>query len=476
MRVKPASAGSEDKAKKGKKKSSTTSASDSPSPHSSDSFSMGYTGVPTAASVSSSYKQQQQAFPDFFDLLDDSPGAEDNDSPIPAHLEEEFLDLLAENSDLAMYPPPPYQGGTTYTPAAPAAQTAAAAGYQAYPNQYIPPPYQSYGNYMYQQPAQPQQPQQPQRNVPQGPIMTAAVKPEPSTTPTSQQQMDVYSKGEKLVQNLQAIKPHPDALRTIAKKVGIAGDSSENSDDGSVHSEVTAIEVLPQRRVPPLPITQQQSPNASSPNQSTTTKKSRSKSSKSSKSSSASRSPQSNRKETVTIDVPEEVLYEEAKSKPIKHRKEPDIVETKDRSVRNAINARVNRQKHKLYVDGLEQEVEDLKVAKQTLEDKHRETLERMAEMQSRIKYLENVIANDTTISSVLSSLGTVNSLRISSSIIRKRKHSADTTNHESPSSSSGPPAKIPAGVCVHIDKDNVSVEFCEKCAENAHNGRMEDE
>ena len=33
----------------------------------------------------------------------------------------------------------------------------------------------------------------------------------------------------------------------------------------------------------------------------------------------------------------------------------PDVVESKDRSVRNAINARVNRQKHKLYVDALEQ-------------------------------------------------------------------------------------------------------------------------
>ena len=85
--------------------------------------------------------------------------------------------------------------------------------------------------------------------------------------------------------------------------------------------------------------------------------------------------------------------------------------------------------------------------------------------MQKHIQYLENVIANDITISKILSSVGSVDNVKLTSSFARKRKLLPDTT---STVDSTVEIAQVTGGVCLHVDKNNVSIEFCEKCAEKA--------
>ena len=432
MRVKPAAtaSGGED----------SDAGSDKTTPSTSGTSTMGYT---KGSAPSTAYPQP--AYPNFFDLLD-SPDAEETDSPLPAELEEEFLDMLAE-SDIGMYPPPPYQGPATGY---------ANQGYGAYPNQYMNQ-YTPYTNYGYGQ------------NVAQGAVSnvqsTQNAKVVVKSNADGQLRMDTgdannsYQQG--VLNDLQTVdqKPVIDPIRTIANKVGIAQDSG-SGDNTSNHSESENYDQpASASSAARHSVSSESSPGAmtspsSSGAQTTVDKR---------KISASARSRA--KKDPIVIEVPEEVLYEEAKSKPIKHRKEPDIVESKDRSVRNAINARVNRQKHKLYVDGLEAEVEELKKANQDLEQKYQGSIDKMADMQNHIKYLENVIANDISISNILNKLGTVENVKLSSSISRKRKL---TTDSDTAMDLSEPATKVSGGVCLHVDKNNVSIEFCEKCAEKA--------
>ena len=437
MRVKPAGASGEE--------SDTTSDKTSQSTTADSQSSMGYTKGSAPATA-----YPQPAYPNFFDLLD-SPDAEETDSPLPAELEEEFLDMLAE-TDIGMYPPPPYQGPTGYS-----SQSAYPA---TYPNQYMQS-YTPYANYGY---AQGMGPGVMQNAInPQNSKGAAKVVQSPANNQLaldSGDNQDIYAQGETLMQDLQTVvdkKPiivplqsvaKNDPLRTIAKKVGITADSGDNS---STHSNESETATAPQQ-----PVSADSSPVSRRTTKTDTNSKR--------KISTSARARA--KKETIVVDVPEEILYEEAQSRPIKHRKEPDIVESKDRSVRNAINARVNRQKHKLYVDSLEQEVEDLKKANQELDEKYQNSLSQVADMQKHIKYLENVIANDITISNILTSLKTVENVTLSSSVSRKRKLLSSSS--DSAMDLSEPAAKVSAGVCLHVDKHNVSIEFCEKCAEKA--------
>ncbi|XP_036898757.1 CREB/ATF bZIP transcription factor isoform X1 [Sturnira hondurensis] len=134
-----------------------------------------------------------------------------------------------------------------------------------------------------------------------------------------------------------------------------------------------------------------------------------------------------------------------------------------------AAAARLNRLKKKEYVMGLESRVRALAAENQELRAENRELGKRVQALQEESRYLRAVLANETGLARLLSRLSGVG-LRLTTSLFRDSpagdhdyalpvgKQQQDLLEEDD---SAG-------GVCLHVDKDKVSVEFCSACARKA--------
>ncbi|XP_045673877.1 CREB/ATF bZIP transcription factor isoform X2 [Phyllostomus hastatus] len=134
-----------------------------------------------------------------------------------------------------------------------------------------------------------------------------------------------------------------------------------------------------------------------------------------------------------------------------------------------AAAARLNRLKKKEYVMGLESRVRALAAENQELRVENRELGKRVQALQEESRYLRAVLANETGLARLLSRLSGVG-LRLTTSLFRDSpagdhdyalpvgKQQQDLLEEDD---SAG-------GVCLHVDKDKVSVEFCSACARKA--------
>ncbi|XP_025212171.1 CREB/ATF bZIP transcription factor isoform X1 [Theropithecus gelada] len=134
-----------------------------------------------------------------------------------------------------------------------------------------------------------------------------------------------------------------------------------------------------------------------------------------------------------------------------------------------AAAARLNRLKKKEYVMGLESRVRGLAAENQELRAENRELGKRVQALQEESRYLRAVLANETGLARLLSRLSGVG-LRLTTSLFRDSpagdhdyalpvgKQKQDLLEEDD---SAG-------GVCLHVDKDKVSVEFCSACARKA--------
>lgn len=134
-----------------------------------------------------------------------------------------------------------------------------------------------------------------------------------------------------------------------------------------------------------------------------------------------------------------------------------------------AAAARLNRLKKKEYVMGLESRVRGLAAENQELRAENRELGKRVQALQEESRYLRAVLANETGLARLLSRLSGVG-LRLTTSLFRD----SPAGDHDY----ALPVGKQPqepleeddaaGGVCLHVDKDKVSVEFCSACARKA--------
>ncbi|XP_041948773.1 uncharacterized protein crebzf isoform X1 [Alosa sapidissima] len=134
---------------------------------------------------------------------------------------------------------------------------------------------------------------------------------------------------------------------------------------------------------------------------------------------------------------------------------------------KNAIAARINRLKKKEYVGGLEKKVGLLTTENQILKQENGHLNKRVEELENETRYLRAVLANDSMLGQLLSRLSGVNGMKFSTSLFQ----GSETNDHDY----AIPKKRVKAeegqtsgGVCLHVDKDHVSVEFCTKCAESA--------
>ncbi|XP_061105038.1 CREB/ATF bZIP transcription factor isoform X2 [Conger conger] len=134
---------------------------------------------------------------------------------------------------------------------------------------------------------------------------------------------------------------------------------------------------------------------------------------------------------------------------------------------KNAIAARMNRLKKKEYVNGLENKVTSLAAENRNLRQENEHLNKRVEELEDEARYLRAVLANESTLAQLLSRLGGVNGMKVSTSLFQEpNKHDHD---YALPRKRVKVEEKdTPGGVCLHVDKNHVSVEFCTKCAESA--------
>ncbi|XP_074073131.1 CREB/ATF bZIP transcription factor [Macrotis lagotis] len=134
-----------------------------------------------------------------------------------------------------------------------------------------------------------------------------------------------------------------------------------------------------------------------------------------------------------------------------------------------AAAARLNRLKKKEYVMGLESRVRGLAAENQELRAENRELGKRVQALQEESRYLRAVLANETGLARLLSRLSG-GGLRLTTSLFRDAP--AGDHDYALPLGQRGQDAledEDPAGgVCLHVDKDKVSVEFCSACARKA--------
>ncbi|KAG8546557.1 hypothetical protein GDO81_018654 [Engystomops pustulosus] len=142
---------------------------------------------------------------------------------------------------------------------------------------------------------------------------------------------------------------------------------------------------------------------------------------------------------------------------------------------KNAVAARLNRLRKKEYVSGLEGTVARLSGENARLERERRALGERVRRLESEARYLRAVLANDSALSQLLGRLTGVGGVKLSTSLFRDPCEKPDDHDYALPGLASTldqeeeeDGAAPSAGVCLHVDKDKVSVEFCQACARSA--------
>lgn len=163
-----------------------------------------------------------------------------------------------------------------------------------------------------------------------------------------------------------------------------------------------------------------------------------------------------------------------------------------------ALAAREQRQKKKNYVKTLEETVQSLKEENAALKKSSVQLSKSINELSNEVKYLKSVLANESTLSSLLANLPLVSnssSLAIPlNSSGRKRKHfkRVETSDDDSEIDVESTPKKASkhdhsygclqqqkkknvgeqsAGICLHLTNNHVSVEFCPTC--NSKSNRL---
>ena len=138
-----------------------------------------------------------------------------------------------------------------------------------------------------------------------------------------------------------------------------------------------------------------------------------------------------------------------------------------DKSKKNAVQAKINREKKKAYIKSLEDEIDSLKMENFAVRNSNKKVVKERDALLEEVEYLKSVIANQSTLSGLLQNIGKVDNVKLTSSFAQQ-KRSAELDHDYGSSGKRVRKTKTTAGVCLHVDGGNVSIEFCSKCASTA--------
>jgi len=141
---------------------------------------------------------------------------------------------------------------------------------------------------------------------------------------------------------------------------------------------------------------------------------------------------------------------------------------------RNALNARINRQKKKAYMASLEAQNAHLLSENKRLKSDLSSLVSERNDLVDEVTYLQSVLANDSVLAKLVESINGP-PLKLSSRFdwaVQKRKDVESDHNY-------GPPSKLRArtsavkagGICLHVTENQLSMELCHRCARMASGG-----
>lgn len=133
-----------------------------------------------------------------------------------------------------------------------------------------------------------------------------------------------------------------------------------------------------------------------------------------------------------------------------------------DRNRKNAEAAKQNRLKKKAYLESLEAEAETLREENKQLKSCCSKFEQTAKDLAKEVEYLRSVLKNQSSLSTLLQNIPNVKSVKLSSPLGKR-----SSTESVIPAESSAKQAKMVSsgGVCLHVSKDTVSLEFCPHCS-----------
>ena len=135
-----------------------------------------------------------------------------------------------------------------------------------------------------------------------------------------------------------------------------------------------------------------------------------------------------------------------------------------EKSRKNAIIAKRNREKKKALMDDMEKRCDKLAYDNQQLESDNGKLRHRVTTLEEEVYYLKSVLANESALSTVLSGLKSVGNLRFSSSFDAS-KNNKKLGSASSKNSSSSSLLTVSGGVCLHVDGNEVCMQTCATCS-----------
>ena len=148
-----------------------------------------------------------------------------------------------------------------------------------------------------------------------------------------------------------------------------------------------------------------------------------------------------------------------------------------DKSRRNALQAKLNREKKKAYIASLEKQVSELSKDNNHLQTKTTKLQKERDLLAEEVTYLRSVIANQSTLSKLLSNITDVKSVSLTTSFSGAKK--SFTEDHDYGQSAQkrrkSSADHMSGGVCLHVENENVSLEFCASCARMAKGASRSD-
>lgn len=141
---------------------------------------------------------------------------------------------------------------------------------------------------------------------------------------------------------------------------------------------------------------------------------------------------------------------------------------------KNAIAARENREKKKKYINDLEKSVCELTKENTNLKINMKSLETQAGGLREENIYLKSVLSNVESISELIQHMSTTKNVNfIGTSLAVDLKNQQEKPNLMSPNSIVRKSQRIidkknQPGICFHVNNNNVSLEFCRKCNENA--------
>lgn len=122
-----------------------------------------------------------------------------------------------------------------------------------------------------------------------------------------------------------------------------------------------------------------------------------------------------------------------------------------ERCRRNAVNAKKNRELRKAHMAELEQKVEDVCRERDELAGENESLKEAKLKLEQEVKHLNNILKNQSQLSSLIGKLAP------SSVILGDLSASGNEEDQI-----------ISSGMCLHVDGQNATIEYCSYCAKKA--------